>query len=98
MENIDDMIGMLYLEAEKLHRKYELSQNREPDFFEPIMLEYLDKFDGIIGDELGMFHFEYENIIKALFVDRGSYILKLANGEKIIRDTYKKMKDVNTDI
>ena len=47
MENIDDMIGMLYLEAEKLHRKYELSQNREPDFFEPIMLEYLDKFDGI---------------------------------------------------
>ena len=58
----------------------------------------IDKFDGKIGDELGMFHFEYENIVKALFVDRGSYILKLANGEKIIRDTYKKMKDVNTDI
>lgn len=47
MENIDDMIGMLYLEAEKLHEKYELSQNMEPDFFEPIMLEYLDKFEGI---------------------------------------------------
>ena len=58
----------------------------------------LDKFSGVIGDELGMFHYEYENIDKALFVDRGAYILKLSDGRKIIRDTYKKMKNFNTEI
>ena len=58
----------------------------------------LDKFSGTIGDELGMFHYEYENIIKALFVDKGSYILKLSDGRKIIRDTYKKMKNIDTNI
>ena len=45
-----------------------------------------------------MFHYEYENIIKALFVDRGAYILKLSDGRKIVRDTYKKMKNIDTEI
>ncbi len=53
MDNYYDMKEQLFSEAEKLHKKYELSQNMVPDFFEPIMLEYLDKFDGIVDKEKG---------------------------------------------
>ena len=53
MDNYYDMKEQLFSEAEKLHKKYELSQNMAPDFFEPIMLEYLDKFDGVVDKEKG---------------------------------------------
>ena len=46
MEPFDTIKEQLFSETEKLHEKYEMSQNMAPDFFEPVMLEYLDKFDG----------------------------------------------------
>ena len=53
MDRFDEMTEQLFSEVEKLHKKYEMSQNMAPDFFEPIMLEYLDKFEGIIDRAKG---------------------------------------------
>ena len=61
----------------------------------------LDKFKsliGNIGDDLGNFHYEYSNISKALFYDKGSYILKLDNSEYIVRDMFGKLKKDKIDI
>ena len=61
----------------------------------------LDKFKsliGDIGDDLGNFHYEYSNISKALFYDKGSYILKLDNSEYIVRDMFGKLKKDKIDI
>ena len=61
----------------------------------------IDKFEsliGNIGDDLGNFHFEYSNISKALFYDKGSYILKLSDSEYIVRDMFGKLKKNKIDI
>lgn len=53
MDRYYEIKEQLFSEVEKLHKKYEMSQNMAPDFFEPIMLEYLDKFEGIIDRTKG---------------------------------------------
>ena len=53
MDRYDEMKEQLFSETQKLHKKYKMSQNMAPDFFEPIMLEYLDKFEGIIDRAKG---------------------------------------------
>lgn len=62
----------------------------------------LEKFNQLfpnsIGNELGNFHFEYSDIIKALFYDKGSYVLKLANNDYIVRDMFGKFKKNKIDI
>lgn len=41
----------LLAEAAKLRQKYELSKTVGPDWFEPGMMEYLDKYEGIYDEE-----------------------------------------------
>jgi len=96
MENIDDMIEMLYLEAEKLHEKYKLSQNREPDFFEPIMLEYLDKFDGITDRANGKVLLRFDSR-GTRYDGRTEQIEKIHSGEavRVERDPENKFNGNN---
>lgn len=96
MENIDDMIGMLYLEAEKLHEKYELSQNKEPDFFEPIMLEYLDKFEGMTDRDNGKILLRFDSR-GTRYDGRTEQIEKIHRGEgvRVERDSENKFNRNN---
>ena len=63
----------------------------------------LDKFKsliGNIGDDLGNFHFEYSNISKALFIEKGFYVLKFSDGSYKLVDMFQrnnKLK-INTNI
>ena len=63
----------------------------------------LDKFKsliGNIGDDLGNFHFEYSNISKALFIEKGFYVLKFSDGSYKVVDMFQrnnKLK-INTNI
>ena len=45
---------MLLAEAEKLHNKFELSKTVTQDYFEPGMMEYLDKHEGLYDQANGI--------------------------------------------
>ena len=47
MNSFDEMKSALLQEAEKLHKRLELSEIVEPDWYEPGMMEYLDKSEGL---------------------------------------------------
>lgn len=51
----------LLAEAEKLHRKHELSKTMGPDYFEPGMMEYPDKFEGIYDEEKGLLTLRFDS-------------------------------------
>ena len=61
MDRYYETTEQLFSEVEKLHKKYEMSQNMAPDFFEPIMLEYLDKFEGIIDRAKGELSLRFDS-------------------------------------
>ena len=46
-------INELITELDKLHSKHELSGNTGPDYFEPGMMEYLDKYEGLYDTQSG---------------------------------------------
>lgn len=48
---IDERMQALISEMEKLQQRYELSNNVGPDYFEPGMMEYLDKSYGEYNDQ-----------------------------------------------
>lgn len=50
---MDERIEFLWLEANKLHARKELSQTVEADYFEPGMMEYLDQSEGLYNGETG---------------------------------------------
>lgn len=50
----------LLKEIEKLHHRYELSKTVTPDFFEPGMMEYLDKSEGIFDEATGEILLRFE--------------------------------------
>lgn len=49
--NHNNKIDYLLREAEKLHRRKELSKTVGPDYYEPGMMEYLDQSEGIFNEE-----------------------------------------------
>lgn len=60
----------------------------------------LDEFKtliGNIGDDLGNFHFEYSNISKALFVQKGFYVLKFSDGSYKLVDMFQKNNKLKID-
>lgn len=50
----------LLKEIEKLHHRYELSKTVTPDFFEPGMMEYLDKYYGYFDESSGEVTLRFE--------------------------------------
>ena len=60
----------------------------------------LDKFKsliGNIGDDLGNFHFEYSNISKALFIEKGFYVLKFSNNSYKVVDMFQRNNKLKID-
>lgn len=60
----------------------------------------LDKFKsliGNIGDNLGNFHFEYSNISKALFIEKGFYVLKFSDGSYKVVDMFQRNNKLKID-
>ena len=47
-------------QVEKLHHRQELSRTVGPDYFEPGMMEYLDKSDGVYDPETGKLALRFE--------------------------------------
>ena len=51
----------LFKELEKLHNRYELSQNVDASYYEPGMMEYLDKSEGIYDELTGKILIRFES-------------------------------------
>ncbi len=56
----DERLNLLINELEKLHHRLELSQTVTPEYFEPGMMEYLDKSDGTYDPQTGGIMLRFE--------------------------------------
>ena len=56
-----EMKNNLLKELKKLHTRFELSKSVGPDYFEPGMMEYLDKSEGLINEETGEILVRFES-------------------------------------
>ena len=55
------MLERLVAELDKLHARYELSKTVGPDWFEPGMMEYLDRSEGVYDRENGKMLLRFES-------------------------------------
>ncbi|MBQ8171458.1 MAG: hypothetical protein IJZ95_05675 [Oscillospiraceae bacterium] len=79
---MDERFNDLMKEIEKLHHRHELSKTVTPDYFEPGMMEYLDKSEGIYEPETGRITLRFE--AKGTRYDgRTEYIEKMQCGDRI---------------
>ncbi len=62
MENLKELLDNLLLEAEKLHKRHELSQTVGADYYEPGMMEFLDKSDGLYDEASGSLVLRFESM------------------------------------
>lgn len=87
MENFDVLLSALLCEAEKFHAKNEFSQTVTPDYYEPGMMEYLDKYDGIYDESNGTLMLRFESM-GTRYEGRTEQIENIKEGEiiKVIRD------------
>lgn len=78
----DERLNLLINELEKLHHRLELSQTVTPEYFEPGMMEYLDKSDGTYDPQTGgiMLRFEANG---TRYDGRTEIIEKMKSGDMI---------------
>ena len=78
----DERLNLLINELEKLHHRLELSQTVTPEYFEPGMMEYLDKSDGTYDPQTGgiMLRFEAKG---PRYDGRTEIIEKMKSGDTI---------------
>ena len=78
----DDRLNLLINELNKLHHRLELSQTVTPEYFEPGMMEYLDKSDGTYDPQTGeiMIRFEAKG---TRYDGRTEIIEKMKSGDTI---------------
>lgn len=78
----DERLNLLINELEKLHHRLELSQTVTPEYFEPGMMEYLDKSDGTYDPQTGgiMLRFEAKG---TRYDGRTEIIEKMKSGDTI---------------
>ena len=78
----DERLNLLINELEKLHHRLELSQTVTPEYFEPGMMEYLDKSDGTYDPQTGeiMIRFEAKG---TRYDGRTEIIEKMKSGDTI---------------
>lgn len=76
-------IKALREEATKLYHRFELSKNLPPDYFEPGMMEYLDKSYGLFDENTGAFLLRFESK-GTRYGDRTEQIENLSIGEPIV--------------
>ena len=56
-----EQIDNLLIEINRLHERNELAETVEPEYFEPGMMEYLDKSDGYYDEETGRLFLRFES-------------------------------------
>lgn len=78
-----NMLKTLGDEAAKLYHRFELSKNLPPDYFEPGMMEYLDKSYGLFDENTGAFLLRFESK-GTRYGDRTEQIEKLSIGDPIV--------------
>ena len=61
MTGMDENRAMLMAEMQKLRDRYELSKKVGPDYFEPGMMEYLDRSYGSFEDDTGEMILRFES-------------------------------------
>ena len=78
----------LKTEIDKLHKKYELSKSITPDYFEPGMMEYLDKYEGLFDEVTKNITIRFD-ARGTRYDGRTEYIERVKIGDTIIvvRDT-----------
>lgn len=76
-------IKALREEATKLYHRYELSESVSADYFEPGMMEYLDKSYGLFDENTGAFLLRFESK-GTRYGDRTEQIENLSIGDSII--------------
>lgn len=79
----DMNIEPLITELEKLHARYELSKTVSPDYYEPGMMEYLDKSDGIFDENTGEILLRFE-VKGTRYEGRTEQIEKIQIGEAVL--------------
>ncbi len=82
------MISKLIEEVEKLRHRQELSKTVTPDYFEPGMMEYLDKSDGVFEPETGKLLLRFE--VKGTRYDGRTEIIEnvhVGDVIKVVRDS-----------
>lgn len=79
---MDEQINKLIMEIEKLHYRFELSKSVTPEYFEPGLMEFLDKSDGSYDDETGRIILRFE-VKGTRYEGRTEYIEKINVGDKI---------------
>ena len=91
MEGILDMtqeyLDGFIKEIEKLHKKNELSKTVGPDYYEPGMMEYLDKYEGLYDSKTKEFMIRFD-VRGTRYEGRTELIEKIKEGDKlkVIRD------------
>ncbi len=78
-----DKIQPLFSEMDKLAERYNLSQEVSPDYFEPGMMEYLDKSFGSYNIDTGEMILRFE-VKGTRYEGRSERIEKINVGDKII--------------
>ncbi len=73
----------LLREAGKLHERFELSKTVGPDYFEPGLMEYLDKSEGIYNEASGELLLRFESR-GTRYSGRAEQIEKVKTGDGII--------------
>ena len=72
----------LISELNKLHARHELAEQVAPDYFEPGMMEYLDKSDGIYDEAAGTVELRFESK-GTRYGDRTEQIESLSVGDQL---------------
>ena len=81
--NYKNMIKAFRDEAAKLYHRFALSKNISPDYFEPGMMEYLDKSYGLFDENTGAFLLRFESK-GTRYGDRTEQIENLSVGDPIV--------------
>ncbi len=87
MDDFNALLANLLDEAKKLHYKNELSNNTAPDYYEPGMMEYLDKYESVYNETEGTLLLRFESM-GTRYEGRTEQIESVKTGDpiKIVRD------------
>ncbi len=88
MENLKELLDNLLLEAEKLHERHELSATIGADYYEPGLMEFLDKYEGLYDESAGTLLLRFESM-GTRYEGRTEQIEAIKTGDiiRVVRDS-----------
>ena len=96
---MNEQINNLLIELNKLHHRNELSKDVSPDYYEPGLMEYLDKSDGLYDLQTGKIELRFE-VKGTRYEGRTEVIEKMHEGDvvTVLRDSDNKYNSNNFTI